>query len=203
MLTLKTANQYDSLKLIYQNGFEEHAQIQILTSTQCLDDLIELTKLCLNSLNNGGKIMFAGNGGSAADAQHLATELTVRFEENRSPIAAIALTTDTSTLTAGANDFGFSRVFARQIEAIGKLGDVFIGITTSGNSKNVLASFEQAKKMGIVCVAMTGAGGVQLREQVDLLLSVPSLSTARIQEQHILLGHLLCKGLEQIFSRNN
>ncbi len=188
-----------SLKTLYQAGFDEQAQVQALTASVCLDNLIASTQICLESLRNGGKIMFAGNGGSAADAQHLATELTIRFEKNRPPMAALALTTDSSTLTAAGNDFGFEHIFARQIEALGRSGDVFIGISTSGKSPNILLAFEQAKKMGITCIAFCGEEGAQVHDVVDLSLLIPSHSTARIQEQHIKLGHLLCKGLEQNF----
>ena len=140
--------------------------------------------------------MFFGNGGSAADAQHLATELVVKYERVRPALAALALTTDTSALTAIANDFGFEQVFARQIEALGKPGDVAIGISTSGKSANVAAALGTARKMGLVAAAFSGGDGGDLRGLADPLLIVPSQNTARIQEMHIALGQMLCGALE-------
>jgi D-sedoheptulose 7-phosphate isomerase len=140
--------------------------------------------------------MFFGNGGSAADAQHIATELTIRYKRDRVAIAAIALTTDTSALTAAANDLGFERVFSRQIEALGKPGDVAIGISTSGKSANVIAALKQARSMRLVTAAFTGQGGSELSFLTDHLLAVPSATTARIQEMHITLGQMLCGALE-------
>ena len=140
--------------------------------------------------------MFFGNGGSAADAQHLATELAVRFVENRAPIAALALTTDTSLLTAVGNDFGFDRLFARQIEAVGRSGDVAIGISTSGRSANVLEGLRQARANGIHSAAFGGGDGGGLVGLADPLLLVPSRTTARIQEMHIAIGQMLCGALE-------
>ena len=135
-------------------------------------------------------------GGSAADAQHLATELTVRYKSNRAAIAAIALTTDSSALTAAGNDLGFERIFARQIEALGRPGDVAIGISTSGTSPNVLAALKQAKAIGLVTAGFGGKQGGELGKYADHLLVVPSETTARIQEMHILLGQMLCGALE-------
>jgi D-sedoheptulose 7-phosphate isomerase len=140
--------------------------------------------------------MFFGNGGSAADAQHLATELTIRYKKNRAAIAAIALTTDSSALTAAGNDLGFEQIFARQIEALGKPGDVAIGISTSGTSPNVIAALKQAKTLGLVTGALGGKGGGDLAQVADHLLVVPSDTTARIQEMHIMLGQMLCGALE-------
>jgi D-sedoheptulose 7-phosphate isomerase len=140
--------------------------------------------------------MFFGNGGSAADAQHLATELAVRYKKDRPPIAAVALTTDTSALTAIGNDFGFEFLFARQIAAIGKKGDIAIGISTSGNSRNVINAFTEARKMGIITAGFTGKTGGNMAELCDIMLNVPSTTTARIQEMHITLGQMLCGALE-------
>ena len=148
--------------------------------------------LCAGSLRAGGKILFCGNGGSAADAQHLAAELTGRFEANRRAIAAIALTTDTSALTAIANDFGYERVFARQVEALGKPGDVLYAISTSGNSPNVTAAIEAAKKLGMKVIGVTGESGGKMREMSDVLLNVPAAKAARVQEMHIAVGHMIC-----------
>ena len=147
-------------------------------------------------MKEGGKILFFGNGGSAADCQHLATELTVRYKADRAPIAAIALTTDTSALTAGANDMGFDQVFARQICALGRPGDVAIGISTSGESANVIEALKTAREMGLVAAGLGGKGGGRMVGLADPLLIVPSDVTARIQEMHITLGQMLCGALE-------
>ena len=156
-----------------------------------------LVAACRKSLDNGGKLMFFGNGGSAADAQHLATELTIRYTRNRKALAALSLTTDTSCLTACANDFGFELIFARQIEALARPGDVAIGITTSGNSANVTLALEAAKAMGCVAAGLSGRDGGKLVGLADPLLIVPVHETARIQEMHILIGHMLCEALER------
>jgi D-sedoheptulose 7-phosphate isomerase len=148
-------------------------------------------------LRSGHKLLFFGNGGSAADAQHLATEFVVRYRKNRPALAAIALTTDTSALTAIGNDFGFDELFARQVEALCGPGDVAIGITTSGNSENVIRGLRAAKAAGAVTVAFTGEGGGRLAGQVDRSIFIPSKVTARIQEMHLMLGHVLCALLEQ------
>ena len=140
--------------------------------------------------------MFFGNGGSAADAQHLATELTVRYKKDRAAIAAIALTTDSSALTAVGNDLGFEKIFARQIEALGRKGDVAVAISTSGKSANVIAGLKQAKAMGLVTAAFGANDGGSMPTHADHLLLVPSATTARIQEMHILLGQMLCGALE-------
>ncbi|MBM3503060.1 MAG: D-sedoheptulose 7-phosphate isomerase [Alphaproteobacteria bacterium] len=156
----------------------------------------KLVSVCVTCLHAGGKLMFFGNGGSAADAQHLATELTVRYIDNRRALAAIALTTDTSALTAIGNDLGFEQLFARQIEALGRAGDVAIAISTSGRSPNVTLALKQARTMGIVAAALTGKGGGDLVGLADPILVVPSRTTARIQEMHIMLGQMLCGAIE-------
>lgn len=167
----------------------------ILNSDDCQESLIAVAELCKSALNNGKKILFAGNGGSAADAQHIAAELVGRFEKERDGLAAIALTTDTSALTAIANDYGYEKVFSRQLQGLGQAGDVFIGISTSGNSANILAAVDVAKQLNISTVCLTGAGG-KLNEICDHSLAVPSKRTATIQESHIMLGHLLCSLIE-------
>ena len=140
--------------------------------------------------------MLFGNGGSAADAQHLATELTIRYKKNRAAIAALALTTDTSALTAAGNDLGFEQIFARQIEALGRKGDIAIAISTSGKSPNILAALRKAKTMGLVTAAFGGKGGGDMAGLADHLLAVPSATAARIQEMHITLGQMLCGAIE-------
>jgi D-sedoheptulose 7-phosphate isomerase len=157
---------------------------------QCLD-------VCVSAIQAGNKILFCGNGGSASDAQHLATELSVRFIHDRKPIAALSLTMDTTTLTACANDMGFDSVFARQIESIGQEGDILITLSTSGNSPNVIKALAQAKQQGLISIGLGGKGGGEMAEQCDIPLIVPSDTTARIQEMHITIGHLLCGALEQ------
>lgn len=184
------------LATFWDRQFEEHKALTLQTQGALIAPFAELLERCAASIRAGGKILFFGNGGSAADAQHLATELAARYIRDRAAIAAIALTTDTSLLTAIGNDTGFDQVFARQIEAIGKKGDVAIGISTSGKSPNVLRALEKAKGAGIYAVGLTGATGGQLPDICDLVLKVPSQTTARIQEMHIMLGQMLCGALE-------
>jgi D-sedoheptulose 7-phosphate isomerase len=148
------------------------------------------------ALHAGGKILWCGNGGSAGDAQHLAAEIVCRFRQSRRGLASIALTTDTSILTAVANDFGFETVFSRQVEALGNAGDVLVGISTSGNSLNVVNALEQARVQGLLTVAFTGQDGGKCATFADHLFAVESRETARIQEAHILAGHMLCDWIE-------
>jgi D-sedoheptulose 7-phosphate isomerase len=184
------------LGAFFKAEFAEHHDVVRKTEAALGDAFAALVAACVTSIRGGGKLMFFGNGGSAGDAQHLATELTVRYKSDRKPIAALALTTDTSTLTAAANDIGFERVFARQIEALGKPGDVVIAISTSGKSPNVIAALRQAKTMSLVTAALGGKRGGDMAGLTDHLLVVPSDTTARIQEMHIALGHMLCGALE-------
>ena len=184
------------LDAFFKAEFAEHHDVARRTEMALSKSFAGLVAACATSVRAGGKLMFFGNGGSAGDAQHLATELTVRYKKNRAAIAAIALTTDTSTLTAAGNDLGFERIFARQIEALGKAGDVAIAISTSGKSPNVVAALRQAKALRLVTVAFGGKGGGDLTGLADHLLLVPSETTARIQEMHIALGQMLCGALE-------
>lgn len=147
---------------------------------------------CIGCLQRGGKILLAGNGGSAADAQHIAGEFVSRFAFDRPGLPAIALTTDTSILTAIGNDYGYERLFARQVQAHGNKGDVFIGYSTSGKSPNILHAFEEARSRGLLCIGLTGNRGGPMRELCDYLLEVPSGITPKIQEGHLVLGHILC-----------
>jgi D-sedoheptulose 7-phosphate isomerase len=185
-----------NLDSFYDAEFAEHLRVAQATGRELRQPFLALVACCLKSLRGGGKLMLFGNGGSAADAQHLATELTVRYKSNRKAIAAIALTTDTSALTAIGNDLGFDELFARQIEALGKPGDVAIAISTSGKSPNILKALKQAKSMGVVAAALGGKGGGDMVGVADPLLVVPSDTTARIQEMHITLGQMLCGALE-------
>ena len=159
-----------------------------------------LLRASLKAIGSGGKIVFFGNGGSAADAQHLATELTVRYINDRAPIPAISLSTDTSSLTAIGNDLGFEDVFARQVDALVREEDVVIGISTSGNSENIVRALRRAKSKGAVVAGSSGCGGGRMLGLANPLLNVPSQQTARIQEMHILIGHMLCGALEQELS---
>ena len=159
--------------------------------------LVGVAAACVDALRQGRKILFAGNGGSAADAQHLAGELVSRFNYDRPGLAAFALTTDTSVLTAIGNDYGYERAFARQVEAVGQAGDVLIGISTSGRSPNILRALEVARARGLVTVGLTGRGGGQMPALCDHLLRTPSDLTPRIQEGHIAMGHTICWLIER------
>ena len=159
-------------------------------------DIARVADLAKAALAGGGKLLFVGNGGSAADCQHIATELVVRFEKERRALPAIALTTDTSALTAAANDYGAERIFARQVEALGRPGDLLIAITTSGRSPNISAAMRTARELGLAVVLLTGRDGGEALSLADAAVVVPSQVTARIQEMHILIGHILCAALE-------
>jgi D-sedoheptulose 7-phosphate isomerase len=178
----------------------EHAAVVARTRESTADVFVQLVNVCNEAVRTGHKLLFFGNGGSAADAQHLATELVVRYRVNRPPIAAIALTTDTSALTAIGNDFGFDDLFARQVEALCRPGDIAIGISTSGNSENVIRGLLAAKAAGAVAIGFGGGDGGRMVQCVDLALVIPSKTTARIQEMHLLLGHTLCALLEDDIS---
>jgi D-sedoheptulose 7-phosphate isomerase len=169
-----------------------------LEALETMAPLIErIAERLIGVLKNGGKVMFCGNGGSAADSQHLAAELEGRFLIDRRPLAAIALTTNTSTLTAIGNDFGFDSVFERQVCGLGTAKDALVGISTSGNSSNVLRALQAARESGILTVGFSGQGGGQMTPLCDFCLCVPSLSTPRIQEMHILAGHIICDIVER------
>ncbi|MGB8274331.1 MAG: D-sedoheptulose 7-phosphate isomerase [Alphaproteobacteria bacterium] len=185
------------LDAFFDAEFAEHEAVTRATAAALRQPFARLVGVCAQAVRGGGKILFFGNGGSAADAQHLATELTVRFSKNRDPIAALALTTDTSALTAIGNDIGFEYLFARQIEALGKPGDAAIGITTSGRSANVVRALRAARERGLIAAALSGGNGGELVGVADPLLVVPSAVTARIQEMHITLGQILCAALER------
>lgn len=184
------------MQKFFNSEFDEHAAVLVATRNALGEPFARLVAVSAAALKAGNKLMFFGNGGSASDAQHLATELTVRYKTNRPAIAALALTTDTSALTAIANDFSFEDLFSRQVEALGKKGDVAIGITTSGKSPNITKALKQAREMGIVAAALGGKGGGQLHGLADPFLVVPSDTTARIQEMHIMLGQMLCGAIE-------
>ncbi|OHC74026.1 MAG: phosphoheptose isomerase [Rhodospirillales bacterium RIFCSPLOWO2_12_FULL_58_28] len=184
------------LNVFFKSQLDEHERVLAATRDALGEPFAKLVKACLMAAKAGDKIVFFGNGGSAADAQHLATELTVRFKKDRAPIPALALTTDTSTLTAIGNDFGFDQLFARQVQANVRPGDVVIGFSTSGTSINVINGLIAAKKIGAVAVGFGAGKGGAMADICDLILLVPSGDTARIQEMHITLGHMLCGALE-------
>jgi D-sedoheptulose 7-phosphate isomerase len=178
--------------------FEESAKT--LTAMKSHKKLIEnIAKECIRCLQANGTIFWCGNGGSAADSQHLAAELIGRFKLNRQPLRSIALTTDSSVLTATANDFGYENVFSRQLEGLGKKGDVLVGISTSGLSPNVIGALKTGKRMGIVSVLLTGSDAFPEKSLVDYELNVPSSETSHIQEAHIAVGQLLCGIVEENF----
>jgi D-sedoheptulose 7-phosphate isomerase len=197
---MRTAS--DTLQLVAERLRES---IEVQKAMLATDELIELVhetaRACVHVLERRGKIILFGNGGSAADAQHIAAELVGRYLRNRRALAAISLTTNTSNLTSIGNDYSYEEVFSRQIEAIGNEGDLAIGISTSGNSKNVICAVSAARERGLTTVGMTGSNGGRLRHETDYCLCVPSEHTPRIQEAHILLGHTLCEIIEEHFSQ--
>jgi len=180
-----------------QLDFSSHLQTIELTRELLADPINVIGQRLAQTLAKGGTLFWCGNGGSAADSQHLAAELVGRFKKDRRALRSIALTTDTSVLTCVANDYSFDDIFARQVEALGRPGDVLIGISTSGNSENVLRAFKAAKEMSMMTIALLGKGGGPAKELADHALVIPSDSTARIQEAHILIGHILCDLIEQ------
>lgn len=164
------------------------------------DDLVKMVNVVANAIikcyEGGGKVLFCGNGGSAADAQHLAAELSGRFYFDRAPLEAEAMHVNTSYITAVANDYSYNEVYARYVRAFGKEGDIIVGISTSGNSENIVRAFQEAKEKGMIRVGMTGKSGGAIKDLSDFLINVPSADTPRIQESHILLGHIICELVE-------
>lgn len=177
--------------------FRAHQKVISSTLDLLQNEIYETGKLLANALDSGATLFWCGNGGSASDSQHLAAELVGRFKNNRKALRSIALTTDTSVLTCIANDFSYDDVFSRQVEALARPGDVLIGISTSGQSENILRAFRVSKAMGVTTIALLGKGGGSAKSMTDYTLIVPSDSTARIQETHILIGHILCELIEQ------
>ncbi|MHB8206967.1 D-sedoheptulose 7-phosphate isomerase [Mucilaginibacter sp.] len=177
----------------------DHQQTIKRVIDQLIPDIEAGCKLFISTINGEKKVLLAGNGGSAADAQHIAAELSGRFVKERRALPCIALTTDTSAITAIANDYGYDYVFARQLEALASPGDLFIGISTSGNSRGILKAFESAKKIGCKSLGLSGRDGGKMNELCDLNIIVPANTTARIQEMHILIGHIFCKAIDDLF----
>ena len=175
---------YETKQAVYENE-------------ELLNTIEKVAQMCVELYKGDKKTILAGNGGSAADAQHIAAELVGRYGFDRPSIPSLALTTDTSNLTAIGNDYGYDQVFSRQLEGMGQAGDILIGISTSGNSINIIKAFESAKKKGITTVALTGRDGGEMAKMADVALVVPSNSTPRIQESHILIGHIICDIIEK------
>jgi len=169
----------------------------MLEDEKLMNLIYQVSQKTIEIYKNGNKTLIAGNGGSAADAQHIAGELVARFYFDRPALASIALTTDTSILTAIGNDYGYEKIFSRQVEANGVSGDMFIGISTSGNSKNIIEALHECKKKGIISVGLTGENGGQMKELCDYCICVPSNETPRVQEAHILIGHIICSVVEE------
>jgi D-sedoheptulose 7-phosphate isomerase len=184
--------------MLIERVINEHLSIVENMKKDCIPHIEKMGLLCQDALRNGHTIFFCGNGGSAADSQHLAAEIVGRFLKERRGMPAVALTTDTSILTAVSNDYGYEQIFARQVEALVRPGDVLVGLSTSGNSANVVAAVEVAKTMGVVTIGMTGGTGGKLVELCDACLVVPSHVTARIQEAHILVGHMICEMIDEV-----
>jgi len=182
-----------------ENAFDVISNNFLELKKQHSATIIKITDAWIQALSNGNKVIFCGNGGSAADSQHLAAELMGRYKIDRVPMPALSLTTDTSALTAIGNDYGYEHVFSRPLRGIGNRGDVLVGISTSGNSKNILNAFDVAKEKGITTVAFTGAKGGKMKEKADITLNVPSDITNNIQEMHIACGHMICGIVENHF----
>lgn len=188
----------------FQNKINESISGSIETKKrlleQCSEDIERIGKVLGEAVKNGNKVMFCGNGGSAADAQHLAAELVVRLRPNvnRKALPGLALTVDPSIITAGGNDYGFDSIFERGVEAYGKEGDVLVGISTSGGSQNVYQALQKAKELGVKSIGLLGKSGGKIKDVCDDCLIVPSDVTARIQESHILIGHIWCEMIEEI-----
>ena len=186
---------------LFSHNLAEH--LELFQSLNSLADTIDQAgQMMADGLQAGGKLLFCGNGGSAADSQHLASELTGRFIKDRRPLAGLALTTDTSALTCIGNDYAFEEVFARQVVALGREGDVLVAISTSGNSRNVVRAVEEARSIGMKSIGLLGRDGGVLKSLCDLAIVVPSPVTARIQEAHILIGHTLCGLIEESMGFN-
>ena len=180
----------------FSEVLEAHKSVMDAVRETMAEPFVRMLDVWTTAIENGNKIVFFGNGGSAGDAQHLATELTIRYVRDRAPIAALALTTDSSVLTAAGNDLGFEQIFARQIAALGKPGDVAVGISTSGTSPNVIGGLKEATRIGMFVTALGGRDGGHMVGLADPILIIPSQASARIQEMHITLGQMLCGALE-------
>lgn len=183
------------IQLIIQSSID--LKTKVLTDPILIETLSKIVDQIITCYRNDGKVLFCGNGGSAADAQHLAAELSGRFYFDRKPLNSEALHVNSSFVTAVANDYGYDVIYSRMVEASGKKGDILVGLTTSGNSANILKAFDMARSLGMKTVGFTGESGGKLKEKCDFLLNIPSNDTPRIQEVHILLGHIICQLVEE------
>ena len=188
------------MKEIVEQYFESHRLAAQKTMSELSDKILEVAGVLIKALEADHKLLLCGNGGSAADSQHIATEITGRFLRERQPMPAIALTTDTSALTAIGNDFGFEQIFTRQVRALARKGDVLIGLSTSGNSDNVLAALAAATEVGCTTIVLSGRDGGKMAKNADYALVVPSDQTPHIQEMHITIGHILCDLIDRHFA---
>ena len=188
------------MKEMILREIDSHLKTASEFKNSLIDELNRACEMVVEAIKNDSKVFLCGNGGSAADAQHIAAELTGRYKSERNPLPGIALTTDTSALTAIGNDYGFDYVFERQLAGLGRKGDILIAISTSGNSKNVINALEYAKKNGIKTIGFSGKGGGEMNEYCDINLVVPSNDTARIQEMHIFMGHTICQAIDDVMS---
>lgn len=188
---------FDKIKFL-EESLKESADTKLQILRSCKEDIINASNIIAKSFKSNGKLMLCGNGGSAADCQHIATEFVIRLSHNlqRPAMPAIALTTDSSNLTAGGNDIGFENVFARQVEGIGREGDILIGISTSGNSKNIINVIKKAKEKRIYTIGLLGCEGGLIKNETDMNILVPSSNVQRIQEGHITIGHIICEIVE-------
>lgn len=184
---------------LISDQLKQSSQLKLSIAETSVDIILEAAKLMVNTIKEGGKILLCGNGGSAADAQHISAELVGAFQMNRKPLPAIALTTDTSILTSVGNDYGFEDIFTRQVRALGRPGDLLLGISTSGSSKNVLKALGVAKELGILTMALIGSPKSPMDNVADVVIHIQSTNTARIQEMHITIGHILCDYIERSF----
>jgi len=196
---LKKLEKIINMKSIIENEFDEHTKVINSAINLVIDDIENAAKICIECLKNGNKILIIGNGGSAADAQHIAAEITGRYKTNRKGLAALALTTDSSALTAIANDFGFDKVFERQVQALAVPGDTLIGISTSGKSSNVINALKLANNLDCRTIGFSGNNGGNFNSICDVNLIANSKDTPRIQELHTLIGHIICHLIDQAF----
>ena len=191
------------MQSIIKNEFNEHIETSKITMEACVNDVEIASKICINSLKNGNKILIFGNGGSAADAQHIAAEIIGRYKTKRKGLPAIALTTDSSVLTAISNDFGYSSIFERQVEALANPGDILIGISTGGSSINVINALKLAKNIQCKTIGLSGKDGGDFNALCDVNLIAIAEDTPRIQEMHILIGHIICHLIDEAFITSN
>lgn len=181
----------------YSKLIAEHTETIVAMQAECMEDISRFAEACRSAIASGRTIYLMGNGGSACDCQHFAAELVGRFQKERQAMAAVAMTTDTSILTALGNDYGFETIFSRQVEALVRPGDLVVGISTSGNSANIVKALEKANERGAVTVGLTGRSGGKMRGLCDICICIPSDVTARIQEAHLLVEHLVCQRIEE------